>query len=67
MTVFFVLFVCLFAWPENILWQSPISHRIKLIDFGLSRQLDPVASRWGGGLGGVAYPGRWTWEAPKER
>ncbi|XP_046632684.1 titin homolog isoform X7 [Daphnia pulicaria] len=27
--------------PENILCQSPNSHRIKLIDFGLARQLDP--------------------------
>ena len=27
--------------PENILCQSPASHRIKLIDFGLARQLDP--------------------------
>lgn len=27
--------------PENILCKSPSSHNIKLIDFGLARQLEP--------------------------
>ena len=35
------MFLLFFQQPENILCVSPQSHEVKIIDFGLARELDP--------------------------